>query len=136
MRAVIDTNVLIYDTYEDSMHHGDASQLLDRLEEWVIPLIVIYEYIWFLKGMGVDSSTALDKLEDYISSEKSRTYKEGELLIRKALGSLAEECISLNRFNDEVIIRIAREEGISLATFDKRMRSRARKLGVDVVPTR
>ncbi|MDK2372659.1 MAG: PIN domain-containing protein [Candidatus Korarchaeota archaeon] len=133
---MIDTNVLIYDTYEDSMHHGDASQLLDRLEEWVIPLIVIYEYIWFLKGMGVDPSTALDKLEDYISSEKSRTYKEGELLIRKALGSLAEERISLNRFNDEVIIRIAREEGISLATFDKRMRSRARKLGVDVVPTR
>ncbi|MDK2384656.1 MAG: PIN domain-containing protein, partial [Candidatus Korarchaeota archaeon] len=91
---MIDTNVLIYDTYEDSMHHGDASQLLDRLEEWVIPLIVIYEYIWFLKGMGVNSSAALDKLEDYISSEKSRTYKEGELLIRKALGSLAEECIS------------------------------------------
>ncbi len=136
MRAVIDTNVLIYDTYEDSIHHRDASQLLDQLEEWVIPLIVIYEYIWFLKGMGVSPSTALDKLEDYISSEKSRTYKEEERLIRKALGSLAEEGISLNRFNDEVIVRIAGEEGILLATFDKRMGSRARKLGVEVVPTR
>jgi len=136
LRAVIDTNVLIYDTYEDSIHHRDASQLLDQLEEWVIPLIVIYEYIWFLKGMGVSPSTALDKLEDYISSEKSRTYKEEERLIRKALGSLAEEGISLNRFNDEVIVRIAGEEGILLATFDKRMGSRARKLGVEVVPTR
>jgi len=132
---VIDTNVLIYDTYEDSIRHADASRLLDELEGWVIPLIVIYEYVWFLKGMGVDPATALEKLEDYIL-EKGRVYREDEHLIRRALASLSEDGISLNRFNDEVIIGVAAEEGIPLATFDRRARSRARMMGVETIPAR
>lgn len=52
MRALLDTNVLIYDTYEDSTRHSKASSILDELDEWVISLIVVYEYAWFLKGIG------------------------------------------------------------------------------------
>ncbi len=133
MRAVVDTNVLIYDTYEDSVHHSEASQLLDSLDEWVIPMVVIYEYIWFLKGMGVDPKTALEKIEDYVLSEKGRTYKEDDLLVRRALTSLSQQGLSLSRFNDEVVIGVAAEEGIPLATFDRRMRSRAKRLGVKVL---
>jgi len=33
MRAVIDTNVLIYDLVEDSEFHKEAEKLLDSLEE-------------------------------------------------------------------------------------------------------
>ncbi len=36
MRAVIDTNVLVYDTFEDSVHHERAKKLLDDLDGWVI----------------------------------------------------------------------------------------------------
>ncbi len=131
---MIDTNVLIYDTYEDSIHHADAYQLLDSLEEWVIPLIVVYEYVWFLKGMEVDSSTALDKLEDYALSEKGRIYREDDAVLRRALESLSRDGISLSRFNDEVVIEVALEEGIPIATFDRRMRARAERLGTEVIP--
>jgi len=33
MRAVIDTNVLIYDTFEDSLYHSEAKNILDPLEK-------------------------------------------------------------------------------------------------------
>ncbi len=48
--TVIDINVLIYDTFEDLVHHESASQLLDDLDLWFIPLISIYEYFWLLKS--------------------------------------------------------------------------------------
>jgi len=77
--VLLDTNVLIYDTYEDSLYHIDASQLLDGLRVWVIPLIVFYEYTWFLKGMGESPDTLMENLEDYTLSEKSQVYREDEI---------------------------------------------------------
>ena len=32
LEAVIDTNVLVYDTFSDSVYHESAAALLDRLE--------------------------------------------------------------------------------------------------------
>lgn len=45
LEAVIDTNVLVCDTFEDSIHHEGAARLLDSLDHWLIPPIVIYEYV-------------------------------------------------------------------------------------------
>ena len=133
-KVIIDTNVLIYDTYEDSINHEEASSLLNGLETWVIPLIVLYEYIWFLKGMGESTRTAEVKLEDYVLSEKAKILREGASHLRKALHSLTDEGIPLSKFNDEVILVIAKEEGLALATFDSRMKRRARKRGIRIVP--
>ena len=41
MRAVID------DTFEDSVHHSEAKNLLDSLDEWILPTIVIHEYVGY-----------------------------------------------------------------------------------------
>jgi predicted nucleic acid-binding protein len=65
--AVIDTSVLVYDTFEDSLYHEAAARLLDSLDRWLIPLIVVYEYVWFLKGLNVRPADARDKLLEYIS---------------------------------------------------------------------
>ncbi len=134
MRAVVDTNVLIYDTYEDSLHHVLASQLLDELDEWVIPLIVLYEYVWFLKGMGEGAEVTLEKLEDYTLSDKSHVYREDDSVLRRAISTLMRDRLTLGKFNDEVILRIALEEDLPLATFDRRLRLRAKRTGVKVLP--
>lgn len=134
MKAVIDTNVLIYDTYEDSLHHDEAATLLDDLGMWIIPLLVIYEYVWFLKGMGLDAQTALEKLEDYLLSAKARIVCEDYWVILRAMTGLADERLPLGRFNDEVILRVAHEERAALATFDRGMRARASKFGIMVIP--
>lgn len=77
MKAVIDTNVLIYDTLEDSVFHEEARGLLERLEEWLIPLIVVYEYIWFMKGLNVSVGDALAKTEEYLLLSRERSSSRG-----------------------------------------------------------
>ena len=126
--------MLIYDTFEDSLHHKEASELLDSLEGWIIPLIVIYEFVWFLRGLGIDSATALEKVGDYVLAEESEVYQEGSGAVLEALRSLVKEGLSLGRFNDEVILSVAITEDLPLATFDGRLRSKAKKKGIDVLP--
>jgi len=45
MKAIIDTNVIIYDYIEDSEHHKEAEAILDSLDKWVTPVIVTHKTI-------------------------------------------------------------------------------------------
>ncbi|MEO2152327.1 MAG: PIN domain-containing protein, partial [Thermococcus sp.] len=47
MHGVIDTNVLIYDTFEDTEFHKKAEETLESLDRWYVPAIVTQEYVWF-----------------------------------------------------------------------------------------
>ncbi|MGC9104480.1 MAG: PIN domain-containing protein [Candidatus Methanodesulfokora sp.] len=67
---MIDTNILIYDTFEDSLHHKKAAELLDELDRWLIPLIVLYEFVWFLRGLSVSTVDVRDKLLEYTTYKK------------------------------------------------------------------
>jgi len=132
--AVIDTNVLVYDTFEDSLYHEAAARLLDDLDRWLIPLIVVYEYVCFLKGLNVRPADAKDKLLEYITGEKCLLVREGVDEVRWAVSRIAEEGLSLARFNDEVVLSVAIRRGASLASFDAKLRKQAEKLGVNVLP--
>ncbi len=58
-KAIVDTSVIIYDYVEDSEYHKRAEELLDSLDRWVIPVIVVHEIMSFLKGMKLE-----DKVDD------------------------------------------------------------------------
>lgn len=135
MKAVIDTNVLIYDTFEDSVFHKQARSLLDMLEEWVIPLIVIYEYVWFMKGLEIDLKSAVEKTKEYILQPKSNILAEGVSDLVKTLDFLLSEDLSLSRFNDKVILSTALKVG-SIVTFDGKLREQALKKGLAILPHR
>jgi len=132
--AVIDTNVLVYDTFEDSLYHKAARHLLDSLDRWLIPLIVVYEYVWLLKGLNMSPADAREKLLEYVTVEKSTVLREGVDEIRWALSMINEEGLSLARFNDKVVLSAALRRNASLATFDAKLRKQAAKLGVRILP--
>ncbi len=134
MRAVLDTNVLVYDTFEDSMFHAEASAIMDELEAWVLPLIVVYEYVWFMRGLGVDAKTTLRKVEDYTLSPKTLMVEGDRGIVRSALGIIIGEDASLSRFNDKVILLVAGRMGIPVVTFDQRLRTQAEKHKVPYYP--
>ncbi len=134
MRAVIDTNVLVYDTFEDSLHHEGARRLLDSLDLWVIPLIVMYEYVWFMRGAGVDPRDVAGKIEEYASPERARVRSAGLEGIRWALSAVLGEGLSLSRFNDKVVLRVAISEGTPLASYDSALRRQAAAEGIQVLP--
>lgn len=133
-RAVIDTNILIYDIFEDSLYHREASSVLDALEEWVIPTIVIHELAWFMKGLGLRAEVSRDIIMQYIENERTIVKPVLAHHIRKALIIITSEGLTLSRYNDKLILAIAAEEKIPLASLDRKLRSQAKKHGLDVIP--
>jgi len=134
VRAVIDTNVLIYDTFEDSIYHTEAKNLLDKLDEWIIPAIVVHEYVWVLKSLGIAVEDVLYKIDEYLTHHKTKLMRESEKVVLSALNIIVKERINLSRYNDKVILSLAVEEGVPLATFDERLRKQAANIGIMTLP--
>lgn len=134
LEAVIDTNVLVYDTFIDSLYHEEAASLLDNLDSWIIPLIVLYEYAWFLKGFTLEAGKVREKVLDYASDVKTVVACENVEDILWALNVVVGEGLSVARFNDMVVLAVAARRGVPLATFDTRLRRRAEERGIEVLP--
>ncbi len=133
MHGVIDTNVLIYDTFEDTKFHSKAENVLDSLDRWYVPAIVMQEYVWFFKNNGFSAKDALASLRGYTEDPRFRGLSESPETIENALNLLVGEKISLSRFNDVVVLLHALEKG-TLVTFDKKLRRLAKRKGIKVLP--
>jgi len=94
--AVLDTNVIVYDTFEDSIYHDKSREILDSLDTWVLPLIVLYEYIWLMKELGVSLEDISVKVREYAQDPKARVTSGGRDAVRWALAALWKK-ISLPR---------------------------------------
>jgi predicted nucleic acid-binding protein len=130
-KAIIDTNVIIYDYIEDSLHHKEAKEILDSLDRWVIPTIVVHELIWFLKGLNLESK--LDDIIAYIKNEKAKIVCDCDNNVLKALEILKKEKLTLSNYKDLVILSHSILENYPLATFDKKLSKIAQKYGVTII---
>ena len=134
MYAVIDTSVLVYDTVEDSEKHSDAEELLESLDGWLIPSLVLYEYVWFFKRQGIESSEVKGLVEGYLSDPLCRILSDNGTHLKKAFEKIASRRLSLARFNDMVVLSHAMSERTPLATFDGKLRKIAEGFRVRVLP--
>jgi len=133
MHGVIDTNLLIYDTFEDTEFHKKAEEILESLDRWYVPAIVVQEYVWFFKNNGFPAGEALEALKGYTEDPRFKGLSEDQGLIESALNFVVGEKLSLSRFNDAVILLHALEKG-TLVTFDAKLRNLAKRKGITVLP--
>jgi len=133
MHGVIDTNVLIYDTFEDTEFHKRAEELLESLDRWYVPAIVVQEYVWFFRNNGFSAREALEALRGYTEDPRFKGLSEDPELIESALNFVVGKKLSLSRFNDVVILLHALEKG-TLVTFDVKLRKLAKREGITVLP--
>lgn len=134
MHAVIDTNILIYDTFEDLDLHEEAKRIMDSLAKWRIPDIVLYEYAWFFKNNNLSASDLKTMLTDYTRHPKFKLLKSEQKLIVDAVAFLEEENLPLSYFNDALILQHASLNKLPLATFDKKLRKLASKRNIKLIP--
>ena len=134
MRLVIDTNVLIYDTVEDSEHHEEAEEILENNSPWLIPLIVIYETIWFFIKIKLSLEELKEVLLGYLRDPRTKIINERGELTLEALDMLIKQKISPKNFNDMLILNTAIKHKAALATFDKKLKTIALKNNVKVLP--
>jgi len=120
--TVVDTNVLIYDTFEDTSYHEDARRILDSLPEWRIPSIVLVEYIAFLNRIRLGREKILDKLYELVNDPKFSLVdvEKGDAL--EALKTVENEKLSTLRLNDMIILSISKRVGENLVTFDRSLK--------------
>lgn len=128
--AVIDTNVLVFDSFEDSEHYEEAASLLNDLQRWIIPGIVIHEYVWVLKGLDLPLSFLRSKVREYLLNEKTSFSPTNIGNINYALKNMEK----ITEYNDLLILSTALRDDQYLASFDEKLRSRAETLGLETLP--
>lgn len=135
MKLLLDTNVLIYDTVEDSEYHAIASEIIDKATQIYIPSIVIHEYIWvMLKLLQAPLNIVEIKLHEYLDDPRTVYILESVDILTNALKMLAEDKQSVREVNDYIILSTVQKYGLILATFDEKLRKIAISRNMKVVP--
>ncbi len=134
MQSVIDTNVFIFDAVEDSLYHSQAEEILDELKTWLIPTIVLFEFIFALNKQGVKARVIRELLMQYVMDPRARIVKLSVNDIISGLDTIISENKTSTHINDKTILQIAIRLKAPLSTFDKKLRRQARKFGVMVLP--
>jgi len=126
VEAVIDTNVLVGDYLEDSKFHVPAKKTLDDLDRWLVPSVVLVEFVYTLRQLGVSDHLVGKKVSEILDDEKMNVVSIGASEVRDAIHIIDSEGASLGRFNDKLILSVAKRRGKRLATFDRGLRSQCR----------
>ncbi len=121
--AVVDTNAITL--VEDSPMHVEAEALLDGLDVWHMPTVVIHELVRFFKKAAPEEGVGV--LKAFLGYEKTVTHCEDAAMLRGAVDA------GLTHYNDAVVILTAKKLGIPFATFNARMAKRAKAYGVSVL---
>jgi predicted nucleic acid-binding protein len=128
-RVVVDTNVLVYATFEDSEHHEEAHGVLQR-HEVVIPYIVLYEYLWVLAKLTRDPAFLELKLKELRDFE---LVCEDPETVRRGVALMIGDGAPPGMLNDYIVLSAALHEG-ALATYDSKLRSLASRSKIAVIP--
>jgi Predicted nucleic acid-binding protein, contains PIN domain len=128
-RVVVDTNVLVYATFEDMEHHEEAYDILLKYNV-VIPYIILYEFLGVLARLTKNISVIMIKLSELTEFE---IIHEDLDVVRSGIVMMRDDNAPIDMMNDYVILSVAMLEG-SLATYDRRLRNLASKRGVVVMP--
>ena len=128
--AVVDTNLLIYYFFEDQERRGEAIRVLEGLEIWVVPAVVLMELAWFCRGIGLGWRETRDLMVSVLMREEVKVEPLTEEDFLEALSTCGDPL----EFEDELILAVAERLGLPVATLDSELRERASSRGVPVLP--
>ena len=112
MKRLIDTNVLIDETLEDSDRHEEACKLVDSSQRALLLRTVLLEYIWvMLKKVDAPPEFVMRKVEEYYL--KFTPYCEKLTDIRLALSLLPKKGLLLGCSTTSSYWRARRTTGSS-----------------------
>jgi predicted nucleic acid-binding protein len=127
--AVVDTNILVFDTFEDSDSHAEAVSALNQLKNWILPGVVFDEYVYFMRDNGFTAEETRRKVAEYLLDART-VYRPVELDdVSYAVRGMQTQ----RDYNDYLIVSVARRLRSPLLTFDRRLGVQAVRLGVDVL---
>ena len=133
MTILVDTNVLVYDSIENSPHHDNASKLIDESGDPLINSLSIIELGFVLPRYGLDNESVRMKLEELLHSDYFTVSWLSGGMLEGASAFIAENGLTFRDFNDWIIAFDAHSRDVPLVTFDKTLSKKCKKLGVEVI---
>ena len=133
MTVLVDTNVLVYDTIENSPHHDSASEFIDESEDPIINSLSIVELGFVLPRYGLDNESVRMKTEELLHSDYFTVFWLSEKMMEKVSSFMVENKLSFRDFNDWIIAYDAYSRKVPLVTFDKILQKKCKKLGIQVI---
>ncbi len=133
MTVLVDTNVLVYDTIENSSHHDSASELIDESEDPIINSLSIVELGFVLPRYGIDNESVRIKIEELLHSDYFTVSWLSGKMMEKVSSFMVENKLSFRGFNDWIIAYDAYSRKVPLVTFDKILQKKCKKLGIQVI---
>uniref|UniRef100_A0A7C1PM71 Ribonuclease VapC n=1 Tax=Thermofilum pendens TaxID=2269 RepID=A0A7C1PM71_THEPE len=135
MRILVDTDVLLHDTFEDSEKHAEAAEILDEADRVYLPSIVVHEYLWLLLTKFKQSPDVVrEKLEEYFGDARFIYVSENSEVFLRALEMMREDGADPYMVNDYIILVLAQRLGATLATYDEELKQIARRRKVPTAP--
>jgi len=119
VEAVIDTNVLVYDTVEDSSFHKDVRDKLSKLKKWIVPSVVLEEFALVLMQLNLEEGFIRDKIMEILSNGKTEVASLSRQHFIDSIDIISREGISVNRLNDILIVSVAKVKRSPIFTYDK-----------------
>ncbi len=135
MECVVDTNVLIHDTIEDSEFHEAAASDLGRLSRWLVPTVVIEEYVSVLWKLGLKKGFIGRKISEFMASRVVEVVPVENEDIEMAAELISRERTSFRSFNDKLVVSIAKRRKAFLLTFDKDLKEECMRFEVQSPPS-
>jgi len=115
MKAVVDTNVLFSYFYIKDKFHSESRKIILKLDEIIIPSIVLIELVYLFKKYGLD----VNIISEFLELEEVK-FTENKL--KDFLFALSKNPKSYDEFNDYVILHTALRLNVNLETFDKELK--------------
>ena len=133
MTTLVDTNVLIYDAIENSPHHDRASEIIDESDDLLVNSLSIVELGFVLPRYGIANNNVHMKIEELLHSGYFFISWISGSILEGASAFMIENNLGFRDFNDWIIAYDAHLRRVPLATFDRTLSKKCKKLGIEVI---
>ena len=133
MEAIIDTNILIYETIEDSMYHKEVVEKLKDLESLYIPTNILIEFILVMKKLKLENKVIMHKISEILEDPSISLISIAKMDFKESLKIIIRKNRDMKEINDKIILALAKRKNLPIYTYDRQLKQQARKYGVKVL---
>ncbi len=127
--AIIHSDIILHLIDEESKVHEKAVKLIENLRELLIPSIVFLDVIEKAKKIKLRSEILKIKLKDILHNPRLIFIP----IQPEALSEALDKTLALSSLTEYIVLYYARKYVKPIATFDVKLQTKARRLGLIVI---